>query len=63
MPGILAVTVRRTEVMEKPSPSLSMTISDLLSTFRPTPGFGELAAHCCARWKYGLLNAATISVL
>ena len=32
MPGIFAVTVRWTEVMEKPSPSLSMTTSDLLST-------------------------------
>ena len=32
MPGIFAVTVRWTEVMEKPSPSFSMTTSDLLST-------------------------------
>jgi hypothetical protein len=32
MPGIFAVTVRWTEVMEKPSPSFSMTKSDLLST-------------------------------
>jgi hypothetical protein len=31
MLGIFAVTVRWTEVMEKPSPSLSMTASDLLS--------------------------------
>ena len=32
MPGIFAVTVRCTEVIEKPSPSFSMVISDLLST-------------------------------
>src|ERR1700733_5955087 len=32
MPGIFAVTVRWTEVMEKPSPALSRTTSDLLST-------------------------------
>jgi hypothetical protein len=36
MPGIFAVTVRWTEVMEKPSPSLSMTSSDLLSTYSGT---------------------------
>ena len=33
MPGILAMTVRRTGVMENPSPSLSMTTSDLLSNY------------------------------
>jgi hypothetical protein len=32
MPGIFAVTVRWTEEIEKPSPSFSMTTSDLLST-------------------------------
>jgi signal transduction histidine kinase len=32
VPDIFAATVRWTEVMEKPSPSLSMTTSDLLST-------------------------------
>jgi hypothetical protein len=31
MPGIFAVTMRWTEVMEKPSPSFSMTTSDLLA--------------------------------
>ena len=32
MPRILVVTVRCTEVMEKPSASFSMTMSDLLFT-------------------------------
>src|SRR5271170_4223169 len=32
MPGILATTVRCTDVIENPSPSLSMTTSDLLSS-------------------------------
>jgi hypothetical protein len=36
MPGIFAATVRWTEVMEKPSPSFSMTISDLLANFSGT---------------------------
>jgi hypothetical protein len=36
MPGIVATAVRCTEVMEKPSPSFSMTTSDLLSSYSGT---------------------------